>query len=108
MTLYAILEYPCYFSRGAALSPSIWVAPKRLEQMILNASLLPDTFLYMDYGELELTNHANIQHQFARLSSLLVDRGILLNSRIAPGGTHCEASWEKQIPFFMNTLLYQP
>ena len=106
MTLYAILEYPCYFSRGAALSPSIWVAPKRLEQMILNASLLPDTFLYMDYGELELTNHANIQHQFARLSSLLVDRGILLNSRIAPGGTHCEASWEKQIPFFMSLLTY--
>ena len=28
--------------------------------------------------------------------------------RIIPGGTHCEASWERQIPFFMNTLLYEP
>ena len=27
-------------------------------------------------------------------------------SRIVPNGEHCEASWEKQIPFFMNTLMY--
>lgn len=107
MTLYAILEYPQYFSRGAALSPSLWVAPRKLEQMIRSANLLPDTFLYMDYGELELTNHANIQHQFARVTSLLMDKGILLESRIVPGGTHCEASWEKQLPFFMSLLNYQ-
>jgi len=24
-----------------------------------------------------------------------------------PNGDHCEACWEEQIPFFMNTLLYQ-
>ena len=33
---------------------------------------------------------------------------ILLDCRVVPGGTHCEASWERQIPFFMNTLLYRP
>ena len=27
-------------------------------------------------------------------------------SFIVPGGTHTEASWEKQIPFFMETLFY--
>ncbi|MCI5648486.1 MAG: alpha/beta hydrolase [Fusicatenibacter sp.] len=102
MSLYALLEYPEYFSRAAALSPSIWVAPRKLEQMILSANLLPETFLYMDYGENEMGNHTSICHQFARVTSLLMNRGILVQSRIVPGGTHCEASWEKQIPYFMN------
>ena len=107
MTLYAILSYPQYFSRGAALSPSLWVAPRKLEQMIRSSSLLPDTFLYMDYGELEFENHPNIQSQFSRITSLLINKGVLLESRIVPKGTHCEASWEKQIPFFMSVLTCQ-
>lgn len=107
MTLYAILSYPQYFSRGAALSPSLWVAPRKLEQMIRSSSLLPDTFLYMDYGELEFENHPNIQSQFSRITSLLFNKGVLLESRIVPKGTHCEASWEKQIPFFMSVLTCQ-
>ena len=31
---------------------------------------------------------------------------LLLESRIVPDGEHNEASWEKQIPFFMDTLFY--
>lgn len=106
MTLYAVLAYPDYFSRGAALSPSIWVAPRKLEQLIRSANLRPDTCLYMDYGELELNNHANIQRQFTRITSMLMNKGVLLESRIVPKGTHCEASWERQLPFFMNMLTY--
>lgn len=106
MTLYAILGYPQYFSRGAALSPSLWVAPRALGQMVHDADVLPETFVYMDYGELELANHPNMQRQFARITSLLMEKGIVLESRIVPGGTHCEASWEKQIPFFMSMLTY--
>jgi len=30
----------------------------------------------------------------------------MLESRIVPGSDHSEASWERQIPFFMDTLLY--
>ena len=104
MSLYALLQYPEHFSRAAALSPSVWVAPRKLEQMIRNAALLPDTFLYMDYGELEIGNHPNICHQFARVASLFMERGVLVESRIVPGGTHCEASWERQIPYFMDLL----
>ena len=33
-------------------------------------------------------------------------RGVLLTCRIVPDGEHCEASWEKQIPFFLETLFY--
>ena len=41
---------------------------------------------------------------FGKVCQQLLEKGVLLNSRIVPGGTHCEASWEQQIPFFMGTL----
>lgn len=108
MSLYGVLEYNQYFSKAAALSPSIWFGTENLRKMIANASLKPDTIIYMDYGSRELRHHANMEHQFAKVTAQLLDRRIMLESRIVPGGNHCEASWEKQIPFFMNTLMYQP
>ena len=48
-----------------------------------------------------------MRQQFSRAARLLLDRGVLLDCRIVPGGEHCEASWERQIPFFLNTLLYE-
>ena len=60
----------------------------------------------MDYGSRELGNHKRMLRQFSRMNKLLLERGVLLDSRIVPGGEHCEASWERQIPFFLNTLLY--
>lgn len=108
MSLYAVLEYNSYFSRAAALSPSIWFGTENLRQMIEQASLKPDTIVYMDYGSREMRHHANMEHQFGKVTAQLLDRRIMLESRIVPGGNHCEASWEKQIPFFMNTLMYQP
>ncbi|MGN0405829.1 MAG: alpha/beta hydrolase [Bariatricus sp.] len=108
MSLYAVLEYNQYFSRAAALSPSLWFAVDKLQDMIEHAALRPDTTVYMDYGSRELRYHANMEHQFAAVTSMLLERRIMLESRIVPGGNHCEASWEKQIPFFMNMLMYQP
>lgn len=106
MTLYAVLEYNSVFSRGAALSPSVWVARRKIEQMIEKAKVRPDTVLYMDYGSEEFKNHANMRNLFARVAFLLMEKQILTVSRIVPGGQHCESSWERQIPFFVNTLLY--
>lgn len=107
MSLYALLEYNSVFSRAAALSPSLWVAPDRLARLVRGAEVRSDTVLYMDYGSRELGNHELMQGQFARVVSQLLTRGIKLTCRIVPGGDHCEASWEKQIPFFIETLLYE-
>ena len=74
--------------------------------MIRRAEVNPDTVLYMDYGSEEFENHEDMMRQFGKVTSLLMGRGVMVDSRIVPGGTHCEASWERQIPFFMNTLLY--
>jgi len=32
---------------------------------------------------------------------------VLLDSRIVPKGDHNEASWERAVPFFMETLFYR-
>ena len=107
MSLYAVLEYNQTFSRAAALSPSIWFATKKLSDMISHARIKPDSVIYMDYGAREMRHHNNMRIQFSKVTSQLLQKQILLESRIVPNGDHCEASWEKQIPFFMNTLLYE-
>jgi predicted alpha/beta superfamily hydrolase len=107
MSLYGVLKYNKVYSRAAALSPSLWVDPGRLERLIRQARLKKDTVVYMDYGSEELNNHADMVRLFGETASLLMERGVLVSSRIVPGGTHSEGSWEKQIPFFMNTLLYE-
>lgn len=107
MSLYAVLEYNRVFSRAAALSPSIWFATDQLKTMIDTAPIQPDTVIYMDYGSREIRFHSNMRRQFAKVTAQLLERQILLECRIVPGGNHCEASWERQIPFFLNTLLYE-
>lgn len=106
MSLYAVTAYNRVFSRAAALSPSVWAAAGRLDRMLKEVDIAPDTVVYMDYGENELYNHPGIVSRFSRVASILMERGVLLNCRIVPGGDHCEASWERQIPFFMDTLFY--
>ena len=61
----------------------------------------------MDYGQKELRNHRGMLNYFADYTARLMQKGVLVNSRIVPGGTHCEASWEKQLSFMLDTLLYQ-
>ena len=82
------------------------MAPDRLARTIRGADVRRDTVIYMDYGSRELGNHELMEGQFARVVNQLLERRILLTCRIVPGGDHCEASWERQNPFFINTLMY--
>ena len=107
MSLYGVMQYNAVFSRAAALSPSIWFAEKDLDAMLTNGEIGMDTVVYMDYGSRELSFHSNMAGQFSHVAKLLLDRGVMRNCRIVPGGNHCEDSWEEQIPFFLGTLLYK-
>ena len=107
MALYALMRHNDVFSRAAALSPSVWTCSRRLMHCIRKADLAPDTVLYMDYGSREMSNHPGMLKAYTKVMSTLMDKGVMLTSRIIPGGDHCEASWEEQLPFFINTLLYQ-
>ena len=52
-------------------------------------------------------NHEGMRREFAEMCSKIMVRGIHLTSRLVPGGTHSEASWEKQLPFVFHTLMYE-
>ena len=106
MSLYGVMAYNHVFSRAAALSPSIWFAKEDLDRMIRQAHIGPDTVVYMDYGSRELPFHSNMASQFRHVIGRLLEKGVMLNCRIVPYGDHCEASWQRQIPYFIETLLY--
>ena len=104
MALYGVCAYNHVFQRGACLSPSLWVAPGKVLEMVARAHIRRDTTLYMDYGELEMFNHAATQESMISTAHLLLTKRVNLALRIVPGGSHCEASWEQQIPVFMECL----
>ncbi len=106
MTLYAMSRYNRVFSKGAALSPSINFAPEKVLDMIEKTKYRRNTVIYMDYGENEMRYH-NTRDIYADVTKALINKGVLLESRIVPKGNHNEASWEKQIPFFLDTFFYE-
>ena len=106
MSLYAVTAFNDVYSRAACLSPSIWFATRSLDRLIRDAQFAPDTVIYMDYGSREMAHHDNMRKQYAAVTSRLLEKQVLLTSRIVPNGDHCEACWEEQIPFFMHVLFY--
>ena len=104
MALYAGTVYNHIFQRAACLSPSIWVNTGKILELIAGAHIRRDTAIYMDYGSEEMFNHAANSEALISTSHLLLTKRVNLALRVVPGGTHSEASWEKQIPIFMDCL----
>jgi len=105
MSLYAITKYNAVFSRCAALSPSIWFGGEKMDRL-LSARLRKNTVVYMDYGERELKRRKGMAEGFGQAAARLMAHGALVTSRIVPAGEHNEATWQRQIPFFMDALFY--
>ena len=104
MALYAATTYNHVFQRAACLSPSLWLNPGKVLELIAKANIRRDTCIYMDYGSEEMFNHAANAEALISTTHMLLTKQVNLAFRIVPGGTHSEASWEKQIPFFMECL----
>ena len=104
MTLYALLCYNPVFSRGAALSPSLAFSPDAVKEMIRRARI-GRTVLYMDNGSEEMRS-AKAKRLYGDIAARLIRKGVLLDCRVVPEGDHSEGSWERQIPFFLDTLFY--
>ncbi len=108
MSLYALLQYNDTYSRAAALSPSIWVAPDKLSGLVGRAKLtLARCCTWTTAPGRWATTKVSADSFCLETCSKMMIRGIHLTSRIVPGGTHSEASWEKQLPFVFHTLLYE-
>ena len=104
MALYACCCYNQVFQRAACLSPSIWVDQEKVQALIAKAKVENDTCIYLDYGSLEIGNHEENAQALTEMAKLLLTKRVNLTFRIVPGGTHSEASWERQIPVFMECL----
>ncbi len=104
MSLYAVCAYNHVFQRAACLSPSIWVDYDKVMKLLKKADVKPDTCIYMDYGSREMSNHLDNMDALSAAANLLLKKQVNLTLRIVPGGEHCEASWERQIPVFMDCL----
>jgi predicted alpha/beta superfamily hydrolase len=104
MALYGVVCYNHVFRRAACLSSSVWVDADQVLQMIAGAKMKNDTCIYMDYGSVEIHNHKENASALIAVTQLLLTKRADLTFRIVPGGTHSEASWEKQIPIFMDCL----
>lgn len=106
MSLYGLLRYNRTYSRAAALSPSLWVAPDALRALTGSSRLNGGEVMYMDYGSREEGTEANMLPLFTDIASRLLKREIALTLRLVPNGEHSEASWERQLPFLIETLLF--
>ena len=104
MSVYASTVYNGVFSRAACLSPSLWVQPEKVRDMVAKSDIGGDTVIYMDYGSEELSNHGEMMERLTAMAALLLEKGVNLTFRIVPGGDHSEASWERQVPVFMECL----
>lgn len=106
MSLYGVMEFNHVFSRAGALSPSVWVAPGKLSKLAREAELGRDTVIYTDYGSEEGRQRPKVAGQLSKLANILESRDVMVTRRIVPGGNHCEACWERQLPFLIPTLMY--
>ena len=104
MALYGAVEYNHVFQRAACLSPSLWISPAKIVRMISRAQIKNDTCIYLDYGSEEIYNHAASAEALISVAHHLLSKRVNLAFRIVPGGTHCEACWEQQVPIFMDCL----
>ena len=104
MALYGACVYNHVFQRAACLSPSLWVEPGKVLELVARAKIRNDTCIYMDYGSEEMFNHAANAEALISTSHLLLTKRVNLTARVVPGGNHSEASWERQIPIFMECL----
>ncbi|MBR5925913.1 MAG: alpha/beta hydrolase [Firmicutes bacterium] len=104
MTIYALMKYNDVFSRGAALSPSLEFSFEDIMDMI-ECAKIGRTHLYMDNGSKEMLS-VKRKRAYAEVAAALIKKGVYLESRIIPGGTHSEESWQNQVPFFIEALFY--
>ncbi len=104
MALYAVCRYNHIFQKAACLSPSFWVDKEQVLQMVENGNMREDTAIYIDYGSVELSNHEANSEALIAVARYLLTKGLNVAMRIIPGGTHCEDSWRRQIPEFMEYL----
>ncbi len=105
MSLYAAVAYNHVFSRAAVLSPSLWVSPAKLRELIRSQPLADPTRIYMDRGTAEIDPKRRALAGMFDVAKELSKAGADVSANVIPGAEHNEAAWEKRIPDFFKYLL---
>lgn len=107
MAIYSVIQYNAYFSKAACLSSAIGFCFSELQEEINQTILLSDTKIYMDWGSDESRNKRGLAYatfQNLEISHQLQLKGVQTCPRCIINGKHNEATWEQQIPIFMDYL----
>lgn len=106
MALYSISMYQETFSKAACLSSFLAEVYDALMQD-LDHDVNPNTKVYISWGSEEVKSklrlvNSSIYNLMA--GNMLSAHHASVYYNLVKGGRHCEASWEKEIPQFMNYL----
>jgi len=107
MALYSAVRYNKIFSKAACLSSALSFCFEEIKNEIRKSQNLSDTKFYMDWGENEARNQKGLAFATIRnltVSHLLNEKGASTYPYLIINGQHNEATWEKQIPIFMDYL----
>ena len=110
MSLYAVTKFNNVFSKAACVSSSIFMVMQPLMDDIYHSDIDPDTRVYLSWGEKEGGTDPNsgyckfLTNSNRKVEKLLNRKGALTRLYCQPGGGHCEADWEKEVPDFMDFL----
>ena len=113
MSLYAAVKYNIWFSKAACLSSTIGPCMEDFRKDIAECDIWADTRVYLSWGTEEgggskLYPRNDTNHSMEGRNRDLAERIGMHGARTRiygqPGGHHCEADWEKQVPMFMDFL----
>lgn len=113
MSLYGVIAHNDTFSKAACLSTGIRVWKTELRRELRQATIDPDTRIYLSWGEHEAGRHkklldpatdspeAKVELDYERR---LREAGADTYLYFQPDGRHCEASWEQQNGRYLDYL----
>ena len=117
MAIYGLVRYNQYFSKGACVSSALgFCQPQMMREMnhaLENNLIHPDTRAFLSWGTYEAkgVKDVNMIDKFSgtyRRNKAVANKFLKAGARpqlyCQVRGGHCEADWEKQVPFFMEFL----
>ena len=111
MSLYAIVHYNHIFSKGACVSSSIGLCYPHVMRDMKEQYFNPDTRAWLSWGTIEakapdneIDSHSYMYRSNKAAANKFLAQGAIPQLYCQLGGGHNEASWEHQIPLFMEFL----
>jgi len=113
MALYAGVHYNRWFSKAACISTAMGFCMRPLMADLKQSQISADTRFFLSWGTHEAyglddpsredTSSKTYQWN-SRVADGLRKKGAVATTFCQVGGYHCEASWEQQVPLFMDFL----